>query len=83
LSGIELLRRVREEPRLYGLPVVIMTGSLNPKDAEICARLGITAYLSKPVSLSIFQKIVDTGKTRRAFLPRAIDPHFSDVAMLH
>ncbi len=83
MSGIELLEKIRHEPRFYFLPVVVMTGSLDPKDAERCARLGITAYLTKPASLEVFTKIIDCSRSQRSFLPRSIDPHFADLAMSH
>ncbi len=58
MSGIEILTRMREEERLRLVPVVIMTGSIDPSDAVECGRLGVTAYLPKPVDLSSFIKIV-------------------------
>jgi CheY-like chemotaxis protein len=85
LSGIELLQEIRKEPRHYALPVIVMTGSIDPEDVERCARLGVFAYLPKPIGLDIFRKIIGCGKSGGSFLPRPIDPHFMDVAspMLH
>lgn len=58
LSGIQLLEAIRREPRLKTIPVIIMTASVDPKDVEACGRLGVTAYLPKPVSVTTFIKIV-------------------------
>ncbi len=58
LSGIEVLERLKQEPRFRSIPVIVMTGSDNPKDVEECGRLGVTAYLSKPISLATFIKTV-------------------------
>jgi CheY-like chemotaxis protein len=58
LSGIELLRRIRQEERFRTLPVIVMTGSLNPHDVEACAALGVTAYLPKPVGITTFTKLL-------------------------
>jgi two-component system, response regulator len=58
LSGIELLGRIRSEPRLQDVPVIIMTGSIDPNDVTECSRLGVTAYLPKPVDLLSFIAIV-------------------------
>ena len=58
LSGIELLGRLRQEKRLKTVPVIIMTGSLEPEDVKACTRLGVTSYLPKPVSLNDFIKTV-------------------------
>jgi CheY-like chemotaxis protein len=58
LSGIELLKEIRQEPRFQAIPVVVMTGSTNPKDIEECKKLGATEYLTKPISLRSFIKTV-------------------------
>ncbi len=58
LSGLQLLERLKKEPRLKSIPVIVMTGSDDPKDVEECKRLGVTAYLSKPISLATFIKTV-------------------------
>ena len=58
LSGIELLTKIREDPKLRELPVIVMTGSTDPKDVTECERLGVTAFLEKPVALTSFIKTV-------------------------
>jgi len=58
LSGIDVLRRMKKEPRLQEIPVIVMTGSLHSKDIEECGKLGVTAYLTKPVTLDTFLKTV-------------------------
>lgn len=58
LGGVELLQRLRREPRLHTVPVIIMTGSLDPGDIKECERLGVTTYLPKPISLTVFIKAV-------------------------
>ncbi len=58
MSGTQLLEKMRAEPRLQAVPVIVMTGSVDPRDVEECSRLGVTAYLPKPVTLSTFIKTV-------------------------
>jgi CheY-like chemotaxis protein len=58
LGGLELLRRIRREPRLESMSVIVMTGSLNPSDVERCGELGVTAYLPKPVDISTFTSLI-------------------------
>ena len=58
LSGVQLLENIRQDERLRSVPVIVMTGSDDPKDMEVCNRLGVTAYLPKPVGLSSFIKSV-------------------------
>jgi two-component system, response regulator len=80
LGGIDLLREIRRELRLYSLPVIIMTDSITSADTEICARLGVTAILPQPVPVELLRKIIDSAKNHRPFLFRSIDPHFADLA---
>jgi len=58
LSGVNLLEKVRQEPRLEDVPIVVMTGYNDPHDMKRCHELGITAYLQKPINLSTFIKTV-------------------------
>ena len=58
MSGIDLIRSLKADPSLASVPVIVMTGSLNPHDVETCTALGISAYLPKPISLTTFIKIV-------------------------
>ena len=58
MSGVELLEKIRQDERLRQVPVIVMTGSVNPADTERCNQLGVTAFLPKPVGLSTFIKTV-------------------------
>jgi CheY-like chemotaxis protein len=54
VGGLELLSRIRQVSRLKTLPVIVMSGSLNPRDRQECEKLGVTAFLNKPVDLPTF-----------------------------
>ena len=58
LGGIPLLDRLRHDPKYKNVPIIVMTGSDNPNDLKECLRLGVTAYLTKPVKLSSFIKTI-------------------------
>jgi CheY-like chemotaxis protein len=58
LSGLELLRRLRNQEHLQDLPVIVMTSSNDPNDLEECRRLKVTNYVSKPVTFTSFSKAV-------------------------
>jgi CheY-like chemotaxis protein len=58
LPGLDLLRVLRGEPRFQLTPVIVMTSSNNPRDIEECRRLGVTSYVSKPVTFDAFSKAV-------------------------
>jgi len=53
-SGIEILRLIRSTPEIAKLPVIVMTGSTNPKDLEECQKLKATSYISKPIAFQSF-----------------------------
>jgi CheY-like chemotaxis protein len=56
IDGTELLRHLRNIPRLAGLPVVIFTSSDSTQDRQNAAMLG-AMYIRKPVNLDEFMKI--------------------------
>jgi len=58
LSGIELLRRIRQMPGKQDLPVIVITGSDDPREMAECQKLGVMSYVNKPVSFSSFSKAV-------------------------
>ena len=58
MHGVQLLERMRSEPRLKAVPVIIMTGATDRHDMEQCQKLGVTAYLPKPIKLSTFIRTI-------------------------
>jgi putative nucleotidyltransferase with HDIG domain len=51
INGIEVLRRIKAEPRTQSIPIVVMTSSRQDQDLEECYRLGVNSYLVKPVNI--------------------------------
>jgi DNA-binding NtrC family response regulator len=51
LTGLETLRRVREEPRMAGLPILLVTAFTDIRDAVAAMRDGAVNYLPKPIDL--------------------------------
>jgi two-component system response regulator len=54
IDGLEVLRRLRADPRTKLLPVVILTSSLEEEDILRSYELGANAYVRKPVEFSAF-----------------------------
>jgi chemosensory pili system protein ChpA (sensor histidine kinase/response regulator) len=48
MDGFDLLRNVRADPRLAGLPVVMITSRIAQKHRDYAAELGVDHYLGKP-----------------------------------
>ena len=52
LDGFALAERIGADPRLSGIPVILMASAGHRGDATRCRELGIAGYLSKPISNS-------------------------------
>ncbi len=58
VSGIEVLRRIRADPRTHLVPVVILTSSREECDIGETYHLGINSYIVKPVDFQQFSDVV-------------------------
>ncbi len=58
VDGIEVLRRVRSEPRTQAVPIVMMTSSREERDIVESYSLGVNSYIVKPVDLERFTESV-------------------------
>jgi two-component system response regulator len=54
VDGLEVLRRVRADPRTRLLPVVILTSSNEERDVINGYKLGTNSYVQKPVDFTAF-----------------------------
>jgi two-component system response regulator len=64
VEGVEVLRRIRADPRTRLLPVVVLTASRENEDLEQCFALGANAYVRKPVD---FGEFVEAARTLGLF----------------
>lgn len=60
LNGIEVLREMKGSAALRNIPVVMLTSSREPADLNECYRLGVNAYVVKPVKFEDFFSAVKT-----------------------
>jgi len=60
VSGLDVLKRIRAEPRTSCLPVVILTSSKEDEDIINSYSLGANAYARKPVDYLEFVKAAKT-----------------------
>ncbi len=58
IGGIEVLRRVKSDPRTMTMPVVVMTSSREDSDLRETYKLGANSYIVKPVDFDQFNKAV-------------------------
>jgi len=54
ISGIEVLQRIRSDPRTKRIPVVVLTSSLEDIDLIASYDLGANSYVRKPVDYAGF-----------------------------
>ena len=58
INGLELLKEIRNDPRLKHIPAVIMTSSRASPDLKEAYKLGVNAYVVKPVDFRAFVETV-------------------------
>lgn len=54
VDGLEVLRTMKKDPDLFAIPVVVLTSSREESDLVESYKLGVNAYVVKPVNFSQF-----------------------------
>jgi DNA-binding response OmpR family regulator len=73
MSGLDVLRRIRAQPALASVPVVMLSGSGDDADIERAYDIGIDAYLVKPAGIHGLPDVI-----RRLGLPYLLLPRRDD-----
>jgi CheY-like chemotaxis protein len=58
MTGIEVLKAVKEHPDLRPIPTIMITTTDDPKEVETCHRLGCSNYIIKPVDYEKFITVI-------------------------
>lgn len=58
VSGLEVLRRLKSDPRTQAIPVVVLTSSAQDRDMIDSYELGVNSYIVKPVDFEQFRESV-------------------------
>ena len=62
IDGLEVLRRVKADPQLQVIPVVVLTASREERDIIESYHLGTNAYVVKPINFGEFlQAVAELG----------------------
>ena len=56
VDGFEVLRHIRETPKLSGIPVIMVSGSGGPESKTKCLEMGARGYLSKPLDSELLNE---------------------------
>jgi CheY-like chemotaxis protein len=59
ISGLEVLRFMRRDPKLKSTPVIVVSARSMPSDIKEGLEAGATIYLTKPVGYLDLKKAVD------------------------
>jgi CheY-like chemotaxis protein len=59
ISGLEVLRYMRREPGLAGIPVIVVSAKSMPRDIKSGLDAGASLYLAKPVDFVDLKQAVD------------------------
>jgi CheY-like chemotaxis protein len=58
VDGLEVLKRVKSDPRTKTTPVVVLTSSREQRDVIESYQLGVNSYIVKPVNFESFVEAV-------------------------
>jgi two-component system, cell cycle response regulator DivK len=58
IDGIELVKRIRENPDLIHIPIVAVTALAKTEDRDRILEAGCVAYLSKPFNIKDLEEII-------------------------
>jgi CheY-like chemotaxis protein len=71
IDGLEVLRQMKADPELKRIPVVMLTSSREEYDLAQSYRLGVNAYVVKPVD---FHKFLESVKQLGSFWAMINEP---------
>ena len=58
VDGLEVLRQIKQDPKLQMIPVVMLTSSNEECDLVKSYRLGVNSYVVKPVDFAQFVEVI-------------------------
>ena len=65
MDGIEVLRRMKADEHLKHIPIMMLTTTDDPREVEMCYRLGCNMYITKPIQ---FEKFAETLRRMGLFI---------------
>jgi two-component system cell cycle response regulator len=58
-TGYEVLKRMRSQPKSSLIPVIVLTGSIQPGEEQKAKAMGADAFLKKPVDLAQLDSLLE------------------------
>lgn len=92
MNGFEVCRRLKSDPRLADIPVIFLTGAVDPEDEQAGLDVGAVDYITKPFSAPLVLARVkahlqvkvaqDLLKSQNAFLEAEVVRRTEEVAAI-
>jgi len=80
IDGLQILAAIKKDPRTRAIPVVIMTSSSEQRDLIEGYKLGVNAFIQKPVDFDEFRRVIERVGMFWLAVNRAPPPEvFGDV----
>jgi CheY-like chemotaxis protein/Tfp pilus assembly protein PilZ len=82
MDGMELLKKIKQTPQTFAVPVIILTASKDPAVKETCLREGCSAFLQKPIDPDVLypaiQKATETTPRKYIRLNTCLNVNIGD-----
>jgi sigma-B regulation protein RsbU (phosphoserine phosphatase) len=79
LGGLDVLRRIRSQPKYFDLPVIVQTGNDSTESRDSMFSAGATDYVTKPLNLQEFQGRVTTH-LKNLLLVKSLESQLDTIA---
>lgn len=79
MSGLDLLRTWRADPRTEGMEVVVLSGRSEAEDEAAGYDAGADAYVAKPMDVDVLESLLGTMLAERAARRRAVLDEFRSL----
>jgi CheY-like chemotaxis protein len=76
VDGVEVLRRLKADPELRKIPVIMLTTTDDPREVDRCHALGCNSYIVKPVD---YEKFAEAIKNLGLFISLVKVPEIEPV----
>jgi CheY-like chemotaxis protein len=80
VSGIDVLKIIKADDSLKTIPIIVLTSSREEPDLDECYKLGVNAYVVKPVEFTEFMKAVKLLGVFWAAINEPPPPHVASLA---
>jgi CheY-like chemotaxis protein len=76
IDGVEVLRRLKADPDLRAVPVIMLTTMDDPVEVRRCHALGCNSYITKPVE---YEKLIEVVRQLGLYLALVRVPQLAAV----